>query len=163
MEGIKCPNRGEAKCFQSVIQQYSKDRKNLIPILHAIHHNFGSLTEEAAAEVAAWLDIPTSEVYGVSTFYTLFTVEEKGKHVIRLCDSPPCHIVGSEKIAETIENLLGVKSGETTADGLFTYEIVSCFGLCGVAPAMMIDGDVYGNLEPSMIPDILNKYKQEGI
>ena len=112
-------------------------------------------------EVAIWLSIPASEVYGTATFYTLFAIEPKGKYIIRLCDSPPCHIEGAESIKHAIRKHLGILEGETTKDGLFTFEQVSCIGLCGVAPALMINDDVYGNLSPEMIPAIINKYQGE--
>ena len=89
---------------------------------------------------------PLSDVYGTATFYTLFATKPKGRYVIRLCDSPPCHIEGSSDIKSAIAKAIGVRPGQTTEDGHFTFEIVSCFGLCGVAPAVMINEDVYGNL-----------------
>ncbi len=87
------------------------------------------------------------------------TLKPHGKNVIRLCDSPPCHIEGSKAIRDAISKALGVKPGETTEDGNFTFEIVSCMGLCGVAPAIMVNDDVYGNLTPEAVPSILAKYR----
>jgi NADH:ubiquinone oxidoreductase subunit E len=113
-------------------------------------------------EVAEWLSVPVSEVYGTATFYTLFTTKPQAKNVVRLCDSPPCHIEHSKSIKRAIENYLGIQDGSATTDNLFRFEIVSCFGLCGVAPAIMVNEDVYGNLTPEMIPGILGKYREEG-
>ena len=163
MESGKC-----SKCegtsladIRECIRGFGREQGELIPILHALQHKYGYLTAEAMEEVADWLNIPASEVYGTATFYTLFATKPLGRHVIRLCDSPPCHIEGSVRIREALEVNLGVSEGETTDDGFFTLEVISCFGLCGVAPAVMIDEDVYGNLTPEMMPAILAKYKGE--
>jgi NADH-quinone oxidoreductase E subunit len=159
----ECPHCDpSSKDVREVIREFDADRGNLIPILHAVQDQFGYLTSAAMEEVADWLSIPASEVYGTATFYTLFATKPVGQHVIRLCDSTPCHIEGSKSIKETLEANLGICTGETTKDGLFTLEVVSCFGLCGVAPAIMIDEDVYGNLTPESIPQILDKYRKEG-
>lgn len=164
MESKKCPNcsQTEKPDYKAIIHKFDRDRSSLIPALHALQDGVGYLTAEAMEETSTWLNIPISEVYGTATFYTLFSTEAKGKHVVRLCDSPPCHIEGSNTIRKAVEQHLGVKDGETTKDGLFTFEVVSCFGLCGVAPAIMIDEVAYGNLTPEMIPAILGKYKEGG-
>jgi NADH-quinone oxidoreductase E subunit len=161
LESGKCSNcsRADAKDARSVIETFGRERGNLIPILHALQDSMGYLSAEAMDEVAAWLDIPVSDVYGTATFYTLFNKKPTGRHVIRLCDSPPCHIEGSKSIRNSIEGHLGITAGQATEDGLFALEIVSCLGLCGVAPAIMINEDVYGNLTPEAIPDILAKYE----
>ncbi len=127
--------------------------------MHAIQDKLGYLPEEAMHAIAAWLDVPVSNVYGTATFYTLFSTKPKGKYIVRLCDSPPCHIEGSEAVKDALIKELGIKPGETTEDCTFTFELVSCFGLCGVAPAVMINEDVYGNLTPGIIPDIIGKYR----
>ncbi|MHB1458848.1 MAG: NADH-quinone oxidoreductase subunit NuoE [Armatimonadota bacterium] len=163
MESNKCPNCGcdSTSDCKVVIQKYDRDRGNLIPLLHELQDVFGYLSSEAMEETGSWLNISLSDVYGTATFYTLFSLEAKGKHIIRYCDSTPCHIEGSKAIRKAIENALEIATGETTCDGLFTLEKVSCIGLCGVAPAIMIDQDAYGNLTPEMIPAILDKYRVE--
>jgi len=163
LESKECPHCDRtSKDVREVIRKFDADQGNLIPILHALQDQFGYLTSEAMEEVADWLSIPASEVYGTATFYTLFATKPLGRHVIRLCDSTPCHIEGSKSIRKALETNLGVCPGKTTKDGLFSFEIVSCFGLCGVAPAIMVDDDVYGNLTPDAIPQILAKYREEG-
>jgi len=164
LESRECPNcsRIVNGDFRAVIRKFNRDRGSLIPILHALQDSMGYLSSEAMEEVADWLSIPASEVYGTATFYTLFATKPLGRHVIRLCDSTPCHIEGSKTIKGAIEKHLGISAGQTTDDGQFTFEIVSCFGLCGVAPAIMVDEDVYGNLTPEAMPAILSKYGEEG-
>lgn len=163
MESNDCPScgSGSAVDFREVIRKFDRDRCKLIPVLHALQASMGFLSSEAMEETADWLGIPISEVYGTATFYTLFATKPVGRYVIRLCDSTPCHIEGSKSVKKAIERHLGICPGETTADGLFSLEIVSCMGLCGVAPAIMVNDDVYGNLTPEAIPAILSKYTEE--
>lgn len=144
----------------TIIDKYGCDQRNLIPLLHDLQAEVGYLSPEIMETVAERLGTTVGEVHGVATFYTLFYTKPQGKHVVRLCDSPPCHIEGSRAIRKALENELGVSEGETTEDGNFTLEIVSCMGLCGVGPAMMVGEDVYGNLKPEMISDIIGRYRE---
>lgn len=154
-------HQGTSGGYSEVIRSFERKPGNLIPALHAVQAATGYLSEEAMLEVAEWLNVPVSDVYGTATFYTLFATKPKGKYIVRLCDSPPCHIEGSNAIMAAITEELGIKPGETTEDGNFTFEIVSCLGLCGVAPAIMVNEDVYGNLSPEMIGDIFLKYRKK--
>lgn len=158
-----CCKTSEESCngYRDTIRSFEQKPDNLIPALHTIQAKLGYLPEEAMREVAEWLDVPLSEVYGTATFYTLFSTKPKGKYVVMLCDSPPCHIEGSSAIKAAITKELGVEPGRTTEDGLFTFELISCFGLCGVAPAVMINEDVYGNLTPQSITGILANYRKK--
>ncbi len=158
-----CNSKSCADCaavVNSIIEKYGNDRRNLIPILHELQKDMGYISEEAMEIVADKLGTTVSQVHGVATFYTLFYTKPQGKYIVRLCDSPPCHIEGSKRIRQAIAEELGIEPGNTTEDGQFTFEIVSCMGLCGVAPAMMVNDEVYGNLTPEMIPAILGKYKE---
>jgi NADH-quinone oxidoreductase subunit E len=156
-----CKSQGTGNGYQAALRTFERKKDNLIPALHAVQSKLGYLPDEAMLEIAEWLNIPVSEVHGTATFYTMFATEPKGQYIVRLCDSPPCHIEGSSGIKSIIEKELGVKAGQTTQDGRFTFEIVSCMGLCGVAPAVMVNDDVYGNLTPQSTVDILNKYRKE--
>lgn len=159
-----CNSKGCAELtaeISSIVDKHGRDRHNLIPILHDLQATLGYVSPEIMETVAEKLDIPASEVYGLATFYTLFYTRPQGRNIVRLCDSPPCHIEGSKKIRQAVVDELGISPGCTTEDGMFTLEVVSCMGLCGVAPAMMVNDDVYGNLTPEMIPGILSKYRRE--
>lgn len=159
MESSKTQCCGEcAVDLAGIVEKYGADRRNLIPILHDVQKAVGYVSPEMMEDIADALGINVAQVHGVATFYTLFYTRPQGTHIVRLCDSPPCHIEGSRAIREAVSRELGVAEGETTGDGRFTFEVVSCMGLCGVAPAMMIDDDVYGNLKPEMIPGIIGKY-----
>jgi len=110
-------------------------------------------------EIADYVGLPYSKVYGTATFYSMISRKPRGKHVVRLCDSPPCHLMGSENILDVLRDLLGIEVGQTSPDMLFTLEITSCLGICGVAPAMMIDETVYGNLTAKKIRKIIDDYR----
>jgi len=95
--------------------------------------------------------IPVSDIKGTASFYSMYSFIPRGKYIITICESPPCHILGAQTIFDAVEIKLGINKGETTTDGLFTLEGTSCLGICGVAPAMMINDDAYGNLDAQTI------------
>lgn len=130
----------------------------LIDVLHQTQDVYGYLPEEAMTMIAEGLNLSLSKVYGVATFYSLYSLKPKGKHIIRLCESAPCHLRGAMDVLQTIEDELSLKAGQTTEDNRFTLELTSCLGVCGVAPAMMIGDRVYGNLTPEKIKEILRSY-----
>ena len=142
-----------------IIREHGETAEALIPVLHETQKQLGYLTEDAMKQIADELKTPYSKVYGVATFYTLFAVKPKGRYVIRLCESAPCHINDAGQILNTIQGELGIKAGETTLDGKFTLEFTSCLGVCGVAPAIMINDTVYGNLNTEKIKEVLRGYQ----
>jgi NADH:ubiquinone oxidoreductase subunit E len=108
--------------------------------------------------VAEELKVPLSRVYGVVTFYSFFTMKPRGKHTIRTCLGTACYVLGGKGIAETITRELKVNHGDTTADRLFTFEVVRCIGACGLAPAVVVDEVVHGKVKASNIMQILSKF-----
>ena len=144
-----------------IIEGHGRQRHNLIPILHEVQREMGCISPESMEAIADHLGITAGQVHGTATFYTLFYTRPQGRHIVRICDSPPCHIVGSKAICNAISEHLGISPGQTTRDRSFTFETVSCMGLCGVAPAMMVNDDVYGNLTPEKVPAILNRYGED--
>ncbi|MFO7574891.1 MAG: NAD(P)H-dependent oxidoreductase subunit E [Bacteroidales bacterium] len=141
-----------------IVTGFRRDKSDLLPLLHALQdsHPQNYLTGESLKAAARHLSINLSWVYGVAGYYSMFSLEPRGRYIVRICNSPVCNLLGSEAMLETIESLLGVHTGETTPDGLFTIEESECLGICEVAPAMMINRDVYGNLTPERIAGILN-------
>ncbi len=131
----------------------------LLAVLKEVQGILGYLPEEALKKVSQGLELPLSQVYGVATFYTLFNTRPRGQHIIRLCESAPCHVQGAREVLEALKRELGIGPGEDTPDGKWSLELVSCIGVCGVAPAIMIDDQVYGNLTPDCIPGILASYR----
>lgn len=140
------------------IENHKDMKGGLIPVLHTIQDLYGYLPEKELECVSDGLNIPMTEIYGVASFYSFFSLEPKGKHVIRVCLGTACYVRGSQKIIDEVAEELKIKLGETTSDGLFTFEATRCLGACGLAPVLMIDGKVYGGLSPDKIHGILSKY-----
>lgn len=137
---------GQARKLESIITRYRGAKGALIPVLQEAQAVLGYLSGETIAGIAQGLSIPVSQVYGVATFYTQFRLKPVGKHLIRVCHGTACHVGGAGAISEALEEALGIKDGQTTADGKFTLESVACLGCCSLAPVMMIDGETYGRL-----------------
>jgi len=131
----------------------------LLPVLREVQDLVGYLPEEVMKRVALGLGLSLSRVYGVATFYSLFYTKPKGQFVIRVCESAPCHVQGAQAVVDAIVDELGISFGETTTDGRFTLELVSCLGVCGVAPAVMVGDRVYGNLTPETVLAVLQEYR----
>ena len=146
--------------IQDAVSHYRAVKGGVMPALHAVQGICGNwLPLEALKLLAEGLDIPYPYLYGVMSFYTMFSPTPRGKYVIRLCESPPCHIMGAVDLAEMLQTELGIKVGETTADGLFTLEHTACLGVCEVSPAMQINEVVHGRLTPERVKSILADYK----
>jgi NADH-quinone oxidoreductase subunit E len=148
---------------EEILNKYGKSKDNLLYILHDIQDNNPQhyLTDEDLKAVAKWLNLPYSYVHGVATFYSMFSLKPRGKYIIRVCESPTCHLMGSGDVIIELAKTLGVGIGETTKDGLFTLELTSCIGVCGVAPAMMINEEVFGNLTPERVRQIIEEKRRE--
>ena len=145
-----------------VIEQYKGKRGSLIMVLHAAQEIFGYLPMKLQRFIADGMDIPVSEVSGVVSFYSFFSTQKRGKHTIRMCQGTACYVRGGKKVVEAIEKELGIGVGGTTEDGQFTFEIVRCIGSCGLAPAMMVDDDVYKQVTPTKLRGILAHYTSDG-
>lgn len=145
--------------YKEICSKYAPTKDNLIYILHDVQdtHPQHYISDEAVTAISEYLSIPPNHIYGVLTFYTMYSTKPRGKNIIRLCESPPCYIKGSENILRKLKVLLGVETGETTKDGLFTLELCACLGVCGNAPVMMINDNVYGDLTEEKITEIIEK------
>ena len=151
--------------FDEIIKRYpeGKHKAALLPILHLVQAEYGWLSTPAMDRVAGYLDLKPIEVYEVATFYTMFFLKPQGKYVLEVCRTGPCCLVGAEKIMEHLENKLGVKEGEVTADGQFSWRGVECLAACGMGPVLQIGPDYtfYENLTSEsvdlLIEDLKNK------
>ena len=133
----------------AILDGYDRNPAKLIPILQAVQEEYRYLPEEVLTYVATSLGLPPASVYGVATFYTHFALEPKGKHVIRLCDGTACHVKQSIPILEALRARLGLDAKRTTTpDMLFTVETVSCLGACGLAPVVVVNESVHGQVTP---------------
>ena len=137
----------------------SPQEENVLVRLKGAQSQFGYIPEKSIMEIAQSLDLPLSEVYGVATFYSFLAIRPLGRNVIRVCQSLPCYLKHSEMIIDTLENALGIKFGETTNDGRFSLGFTNCIGACDLAPAMLINDELHGNLTPDKIEQILKSYK----
>lgn len=136
----------------------SDNRGELLPLLKQELNKNGYLSKEVMSGVAEQTGLPLNEVYGVSTFYSYLPVTKTGKNIIRVCRCLPCALMGAEDIIDTIKKELEIAPGEVSADGKFSFELVSCIGACDQAPAIMINDQLYGNLTPDRIAEILKSY-----
>lgn len=130
----------------------------LMPVLQKAQEIYGYLPIEVQSMVAEGLGLSLSEVYGVATFYSQFSLNPKGEHRISICLGTACYVKGADKILEALEQKLGIKCGECTPDGVFSLDSCRCVGACGLAPVMMVDDDVYGRMTVDQIDGVLAKY-----
>ncbi|WP_425448699.1 NAD(P)H-dependent oxidoreductase subunit E [Dethiothermospora halolimnae] len=141
----------------TIIEEVGTTGDKLIEILLKVQNTKDKkyITEEELKIVSRELKVPLSKVYGVVTFYSMFSLKKRGRYVIEICNSGPCYVNGSRNIVKIFENILGIKIGETTKDGLFSMDYTSCIGACDVAPAVKINDQVYGNLNEEKIKAII--------
>lgn len=144
--------------LQAFIDEQKDLNGPLMPVMQYAQDIFGYLPMDVQQFIAEGLTIPMTKVYGVATFYSQFVLEEQGEHIVSLCMGTACYVKGAQQILDKLEDELKVKDGETTEDRKFTLAGTRCLGCCGLAPVMMIGEDVYGQLKPDQIPDILAKY-----
>ena len=141
-----------------VVQQYGASRDELIPILNEINRKVGFLPNGVLEMVSKQLKLPQSKVLSVATFYQMLSTKPRGRHVIQFCESAPCHVAGGRQVWEKLQEELNIKAGETTEDGKWSLITVSCLGVCGVGPVVVIDEDLYGSVTPDQLPEILSHY-----
>ena len=148
---------------KEIIKKHGNKRENLLQILHDIQNQSyqNYISEENIKTLSEEMKIPVSDIKGTASFYSMYSFIPRGKYIIRICESPPCHILGAQTIFDAVEKKLGIKEGETTKDGLFTLEATSCLGICGVAPAIMINEEAYGNLDEKKIDEILEQIQEK--
>lgn len=144
---------------QAAIARHGATPEALIPILSEVNEKLGYLPVEAMTAISRSLRLPSSRLMLVASFYRMLSTKPRGKHVIQFCESAPCHVVGGRRIWLALQEELGLESGETSADGQWTLLAVSCPGICGVGPVLMIDDDVYGNMTPERLREILAQYR----
>ena len=158
------PFKGTQEQEQKLLEVIAQNKDlpgALLPVLHEAQEIYGYLPIEVQQMVADGLGISLSEVYGVATFYSRFSLTPKGKHKISVCLGTACYVKGADKVLAEVEKKLGIKSGECAPDGLFSIDSCRCVGACGLAPVMMIDEEVYGKLTPENVGAILDKYIAE--
>ena len=150
------------KQIEEIIARYQNQTTPLIMILSDIQKEYGYIPLEVQELISSKIGVPVAEIYGVVTFYSFFSLKPKGKYVIGICLGTACYVKGSQQIIDKFSELLGIKAGETTEDGLFTLDALRCIGACGIAPAISINGKVYPKLTVSAVPTIIEEYRKLG-
>ncbi len=153
------------KQFDEIVKRYPKGKQKsaLLPILHLVQAEYGWVSSPAMDKVAEYLLIQPIEVYEVATFYTMYFMRPQGKYILEVCRTGPCCLVGAEKIMDHIEQKLGVKEGDVTADGLFSWRGVECLAACGFAPVLQIGPEYtfYENLTSESVDQLINDLKKK--
>ena len=149
----------QEKALREAIAALKDQPGALMPVMQKAQEIYGYLPIEVQTIISDEMNVPLERVYGVSTFYAQFALEPKGKYQISVCLGTACYVKGSGNILTKIEETLGIKAGQCTPDGKFSLDSCRCVGACGLAPVMMINGEVFGRLTPDQVPGILAKFQ----
>ncbi len=141
------------------ITEWKKKPGNLIMVLHKVQEEYGYIASEVAIEVSRMLEVPLAKIYGVATFYHLFTLKKPGKNKIAVCMGTACYLKGAQDLLDELDTILDCKAGEKTADDMFSITGVRCIGCCGLAPVLTINGKVYGNVKTDQLADLLAPFQ----
>ena len=147
------------KQITEIVNRYKDEETPLMMILSDIQREYGYIPLEVQELVSDLTGIPVSEIYGVVTFYSLFSLTPKGKYVIGVCLGTACYVKGSQLVLDKFGELLNIKPGETTEDGLFTLDVLRCLGACAIAPAVSINGKVYSMVQTKQVQGIIDEYR----
>lgn len=155
-----------SELIKNLADQHGRERHNLLPILQGVVAQEKYLSEFSMIEIARELDLPASEVFGTATFYSFLDYKKMGKYIIRICKTITCSMKGKNQVLLATEEMLKIHVGETTPDGTFSLLQTNCLGFCHKAPAMLINNEVYTDLTPEKVREILSSYlnkKKEGV
>jgi len=145
--------------IQEIIIQNQDKQGGIIEAYHAIQKEFNYLPKEAISEAARVFGVSEAQAYGVATFYSYLSIKPRGKYIIRMCESAPCHIAGADEVIKAIESELGIHVGETTTNGKFTLELTECIGQCQATPVITVNSEPIFDVTPQQVPEILRAYK----
>lgn len=151
----------DVSLLDSLIQKYKGKRGSMIPLLQGAQALYGYLPTQVFNHYSKELDLDLSDMYGVATFYSQFRLNPVGKHVVKVCHGTACHVQNSDSITDALQEVLKIKDGETTEDGMFTLESVACLGCCSLAPVMMIDDETFGKLKSSDATKAIRAIKRQ--
>jgi NADH:ubiquinone oxidoreductase subunit E len=147
--------------FAEIIEAHKQEKWGLIPLLQKVQESIGYIPPESMEAIAEALDLYPSQVQGVVTFYAGFSTEPRGKCVLKVCRGTACHVKGGKSILRVIQKDLDLEEGETSPDYQFTLETAACLGACFLAPAMMVDREYYGKLNPTKVTSVLGEYRKQ--
>lgn len=149
------------KKVENILDNYKYMDSNIIQILDEVQKEYNYLPKKVLEYISQRLKIPLSKIYSLATFYTAFSLNPRGKHVITVCMGTACHVRGAPNVLNRIEEMLGIEAGSTTKDNMFTLETVNCLGACALAPIVVVDGYYHGQTTVQKVAAILNKYHQK--
>ena len=147
--------------INEICDRYIGEKTPLMMILSDIQKEYGYIPLDVQQIVSERTGIPVAEIYGVVTFYSFFSLKPKGKYVIGCCLGTACYVKGAQQVIDKFSEILGIKAGETTEDGLFTIDALRCIGACAISPAIKINGKVYPKVQVSAVPEIIKEYKDK--
>jgi NADH:ubiquinone oxidoreductase subunit E len=154
-----------ASLVSRIVAEHGARRDAIIPILSDINRALGYIPAAVLPEIRRHIHFPEagvfladSHLYNAASFYQLFSLRPLGRHIVRFCESAPCHVMGGRQVIDALQAELGLKPGETSADGKWSLLMTSCLGVCGVGPVFLVDDDLCGNATPEQIPEILARY-----
>ena len=148
--------------ISAFIEEWKSKPGNLIMVLHQVQQTYGYIPRNIAIEISERLSVPLAKIYGVVTFYNFFKLEKAGKYKIQVCLGTACYIRGGDDLLKALEKELGIGLNSTTPDGLFSIEAVRCLGCCGLAPVIVVNGNVHGRLTSKDVPAIIEQYRKQG-
>jgi NADH-quinone oxidoreductase subunit E len=155
-------NGSATQDIAALAEKWREKKGSLIMILHEIQNQYGYVPRDVSMKLSKLLDIPMARIYEVITFYNYFKLDPPGKYNISICLGTACYLKGAPELVEEVKSMLNVKEGQTTSDGLFHLDVVRCLGCCGLAPVMMVNGEIHGKVKREDVATILSKYRKEG-
>lgn len=155
-------NGSATQDIAALAEKWREKKGSLIMILHEIQNQYGYVPRDISLKLSKLLDIPMARIYEVITFYNYFKLDPPGKYNISICLGTACYLKGAPELVEEVKSMLNVKEGQTTPDGLFHLDVVRCLGCCGLAPVMMVNGEIHGKVKREEVATILSKYRKEG-
>lgn len=160
MIDVKQDNIDELKAYMESLAGNEYPESYLIAVLHKVQQLFGYLPRDIMDVVAETMNIPTAHIWGVATFYHYFNLKPVGKHIVSVCMGTACYVKGAGEVLSVVKKQLGLEVGETSEDKLFTLQEARCLGACGIAPVVMIDDKIYGELDSKKTVELINKYRK---
>jgi len=152
----------KVRTIDELMKKYPRSREHLISILQEVQAELGYLSRESIVRISAYLNLPSSKVFGVATFYNQFRLNAPGRIQIAICRGTACHVKGSLNLLDTCRQLLEIEVGQTSRDGLFSLETVACLGCCSIAPALMVNGRFFGRLDRKRLEDLIDAWRAAG-
>ncbi len=149
--------------IKNIVKKWEGKKGSLIMILHDIQNLYGYVPRATSLQLSKYMDVPLARIYEVITFYHFFKLQQPGKHMVQVCMGTACYLKGASELLHELRDILGVREGGTSKDGLFQLEVVRCLGCCGLAPVMKIDEKVYSKVKKDRVADIIAEYEEEQV